>query len=73
MAETFIDARAMRCPWPALRLARAMREAAPGATVRMAADDPKAPTEIAQLADAQGWSLIVSEAGAAGWTFTVTR
>ena len=72
MAETFIDARAMRCPWPALRLARAMREAAVPATVRLVADDPKAPTEIAQLAAAQGWSL-TCEASADGWIFMVTR
>jgi tRNA 2-thiouridine synthesizing protein A len=49
-----IDARGMRCPWPALRLARAMREAD---AVTLLADDPIAPREIAALAAEQGWSL----------------
>lgn len=47
----------MRCPWPALRLARAMREAAPGATLRIVADDPAAPAELAALAGERGWRL----------------
>jgi tRNA 2-thiouridine synthesizing protein A len=72
MADELIDARAMRCPWPALRLARAVRGAQPGAAVRLVADDPKAPDEIAQLARAQGWQLIC-EAQDGGWIFTVLR
>ena len=52
-----LDARGMRCPWPAVRLARAMREAGPGATVRIVADDPIAPREIAALASERGWGL----------------
>lgn len=50
-----IDARGMRCPWPALRLARAMR--GDGGPVMILADDPIAPGEIAALAAAQGWSV----------------
>ncbi|WP_426280704.1 sulfurtransferase TusA family protein [Sphingomonas sp. NFX23] len=43
-----IDARGMRCPWPAMRLARALRN---GATrVEVTADDPQAPTELAAVA-----------------------
>ncbi len=49
-----VDARGLRCPWPALRLARAMRE---GDAVAIRADDPAAAREIAALAQAQGWSL----------------
>ncbi|WP_279628722.1 sulfurtransferase TusA family protein [Sphingomonas faeni] len=45
--EVRIDARGMRCPWPAVRLARALRD---GATrVEVIADDPQAPTEIAAV------------------------
>lgn len=57
-----VDARGMRCPWPALRLARAMRES--GGPVLILADDPIAPGEIAALAAAQGWSVTAGEAGA---------
>ena len=57
MAETRIDARGMRCPWPALRLARAMRDAEAEASIRIFADDPKAESEIAGLAAVHGWDL----------------
>lgn len=49
-----VDARGMRCPWPALRLARAMREAD---DVLLIADDPQAGREIAALADEHGWQI----------------
>ncbi|PTQ11556.1 redox protein [Sphingomonas oleivorans] len=47
----------MRCPWPALRLARAMREAGEGMRLLILADDPIAPGEIAALADHHGWTV----------------
>ena len=49
-----IDARGLKCPWPALRLARAMREADRAVIV---ADDPIAPGEISALAEERGWRL----------------
>ncbi|MES1983808.1 MAG: sulfurtransferase TusA family protein [Pseudomonadota bacterium] len=49
-----IDARGMRCPWPALRVARAMRNVC---AVMVLADDPIAPTELAALAEQQGWEI----------------
>ena len=61
-----IDARGMRCPWPALRLARAMRSAD---RVCLCADDPAAAAELAALAAAQGWSIAeqASVGGARQW------
>ena len=56
-----VDARGMRCPWPALRLARAMRDAR---EVLLIADDPQAGREVAALADEHGW-LIEGDAVAA--------
>jgi len=49
-----IDARGMRCPWPALRAARAMRSAQ---AVVIRADDPVAGRELAALADERGWAF----------------
>ena len=49
-----IDARGMRCPWPALRLARAMREAS---DILLLADDPQAGREVAALASEHGWTV----------------
>jgi tRNA 2-thiouridine synthesizing protein A len=48
-----IDARGMRCPWPALRAARALREN-PGASIEILADDPAAERELGLLAEARG-------------------
>ena len=49
---TRIDARGLRCPWPALRLARALRSGA--GAVEILADDPAAEREIRALAAARG-------------------
>ena len=54
MSATLVDARGMRCPWPVLRLARAMREGGP---VRLLADDPAAAREIAAIATERGWRV----------------
>ena len=61
-AAVVVDARGMRCPWPALRLARAMRGAA---DVLLLADDPQAGREIVALAAEHGWR--VGERGEGGW------
>ncbi|MGE4322030.1 MAG: sulfurtransferase TusA family protein [Sphingobium sp.] len=53
-AETHVDARGMKCPWPALRAARAMRSAR---AVTILADDPLAARELEALADQRGWSF----------------
>lgn len=55
-----VDARGLRCPWPALRLARAVREAGAGATIEMVADDAAAAAEIETLATERGWRLEAS-------------
>lgn len=55
-----IDARGMRCPWPALRAARAMRSAR---AVVIRADDPMAPRELAALAQEHGWAFEGGEMG----------
>jgi len=61
-AALVVDARGMRCPWPALRLARAMREAR---DVLLLADDPQAEREVAALASEHGWSVAAeAESGA---------
>lgn len=57
-----VDARGMRCPWPALRLARAMRETR---EVLLLADDPQAGREVTALAGEHGWQIGAESAG--GW------
>lgn len=50
-----VDARGMRFPWPALRLARAVRAGA--ARILLLADDDNAEREIRALVLAHGWAL----------------
>lgn len=49
-----IDARGMRCPWPALRAARALRT---HEAILLRADDPIAPKELAAMAEERGWTF----------------
>lgn len=50
----FVNARGMKCPWPALRAARALRDAP---AIVIEADDPIAGSELAALAQAHGWTF----------------
>lgn len=52
---TRIDARGQRCPWPAIRLARALRDG--DGAVEILADDPAAPRELALVAAQAGVSF----------------
>lgn len=67
MPSRRLDARGMRCPWPVIRLARAMRDG--DGPVLIVADDPIAPGEIAALASAQGWALSPADESD-GWIVT---
>jgi tRNA 2-thiouridine synthesizing protein A len=72
MTDKIIDARGMRCPWPVLRLARAMRHASHGDEIIIVADDPIAPGEIAAFAKERGVAIttISTEIGN-GWQITI--
>jgi len=68
VSGSLVDARGLRCPWPALRLARAMRERGDALIL---ADDPAAPREIAMLAAERGWTVTAIDTGlGAGWRVT---
>ena len=45
----------MRCPWPAIRLARALRDAV--GVIEILADDPAAPKELSAVAKSFGARL----------------
>ncbi len=57
-----LDARGLRCPIPALRLARIVREGGPG-RYTLLADDPAAETDIPALCLERGWTLLSAAAG----------
>ncbi len=58
-----IDARGLKCPWPAIRLAKALRDGDAGDDYLIRADDPAAPGEIERLADAAGARFAIVEEG----------
>lgn len=60
-AEVMVDARGLRCPWPVLRLDRAIRDGA--RAVRLLADDAAAAGEVAAYAEARGHSMVRVEGG----------
>lgn len=57
-----MDARGLRCPIPALRLARAVREGGAG-RYRLLADDPAAEGDIPALCAERGWVLLAAGGG----------
>ncbi|MBO9580531.1 MAG: sulfurtransferase TusA family protein [Sphingobium sp.] len=55
-----VDARGLKCPWPVLRAARAMRECD---DILLLADDPVALIDVPALAKANGWALVLLDEG----------
>lgn len=53
-----VDARGHRCPVPTLRLRRALEAAAPGARVRLLADDPMARIDVPHFAGGIGAEIL---------------
>jgi len=53
-----VDTRGLKCPWPVLRAARAMRETD---AILLLADDPVALTDVPALAEAHSWAITVRE------------
>jgi tRNA 2-thiouridine synthesizing protein A len=56
--EILVDARGHRCPVPTLRLRRALEAAAPGARVRLLADDPLARIDVPHFAAQAGAEVL---------------
>ena len=56
--ERLVDARGHRCPVPTLRLRRALEESAPGAHVRLLADDPMARIDVPHFAASAGATVV---------------
>jgi tRNA 2-thiouridine synthesizing protein A len=59
--ETLVDARGHRCPVPTLRLSRALERAAPGARIRLLADDPLARIDVPHFAAEAGARILERE------------
>ena len=71
--DILVDARGHRCPVPTLRLRRALEAAAPGARVRLLADDPLARIDVPHFAAEAGVLLIEQEEAAGSLSFVVQK
>ena len=58
-----IDARGLKCPLPVLRAQRALRGLAPGAVLRLLADDPMAAIDVPHFCAEAGHGLTRPEPG----------
>lgn len=56
-----VDARGHRCPTPTLKLARALREAAPGEELELLATDPMARIDVPHFVGQGGHALLATE------------
>jgi tRNA 2-thiouridine synthesizing protein A len=72
-AEILVDARGHRCPVPTLKLRRALEQAAPGARVRLLADDPMARIDVPHFAAQTGATVLDQGQDGAVLSFLVTR
>ncbi|UWQ20440.1 sulfurtransferase TusA family protein [Jannaschia sp. W003] len=64
-----VDALGLLCPLPVLRLRKRMEGAAPGAVVRLLADDPAAHVDVPHFCAEAGHGFL----GAEGTTFLVRK
>lgn len=58
-----IDARGLRCPLPVLKAQKRLREMAPGAILRLLADDPMAIVDLPHFCREAGHELLPRSAG----------
>lgn len=71
--EVLVDARGHRCPVPTLRLRRALEAAAPGARVRLLADDPMASIDVPHFAGQIGAKVLEQRETAGVLSFLIAR
>ncbi|MDB5592879.1 sulfurtransferase TusA family protein [Enterovirga sp.] len=60
MTDRILDLRGLKCPLPALRTRKALREAAPGARLRVECTDPLSSIDIPNLLRETGDALEAS-------------
>lgn len=71
--DILVDARGHRCPVPTLKLRRALEAAAPGARVRLLADDPLARIDVPHFAAEVGAQVLERDDSAGVLTFLIAK
>ena len=72
-AEILVDARGHHCPVPTLRLRRALEAAAPGARVRLLADDPMARIDVPHFAGQAGVEVLAQSETDGALSFLIRK
>ena len=68
-----IYARGHRCPVPTLRLRRALEAAAPGARLRLLADDPMARIDVPHFAASVGAEILAQDEADGALSFLIAK
>lgn len=68
-----IDARGLRCPLPVLRAQKRLRDMAPGAHLRLLADDPMARIDMPHFCAEAGHELLAAEEYGTELRFLIRR
>ncbi len=68
-----LDTLGLLCPLPVLKAAKRLRAMAPGATLRMQADDPAAVIDVPHFCAEQGYTLISSEDADGVQTYVIRK
>lgn len=73
MSTSTLDCTGLNCPLPILRLSKAVKGLAPGATVEMIATDPGAQKDVAAWATQTGNELVESREEGGRYRFLVRK
>jgi len=68
-----VDCRGLSCPWPSMKLAKAIVEVVPGATVEVLATDPGAPADVETFTRRTGHRIIERSESGGVLRFVVQR
>ena len=68
-----VDCRGLSCPWPSMKVAKAIPEIAPGAVLEVLATDPGAPADLEAFARLSGHRIVEQSQSGAVLRFLVQR
>jgi hydroxyacylglutathione hydrolase len=68
-----VDCRGLSCPWPSMKLAKAIVEVAPGASVEVLATDPGAPADVETFTRRTGHRIVERSESGGVLRFVVQR
>ena len=71
--DALVDCIGLRCPLPMLKARKALRQAPPGAVVRVLSSDPMALVDVPHMAREDGHTLLSQDVAEGVATFRIRR